>query len=276
MRALTLTLGPLLGAALGCAERTAPPGPPQTTPGPEINVTGPDAPPAPSTAETAARPSDPRVQTIGRSIRGAAIEMHTLGRGPVETLIFAGIHGDERNSAELAELLVAHLRANPAAGNGRGVAIIPRANPDGLARGTRGNANGVDLNRNFPASNWRPAGRGRRHGTHAASEPETRALIAVMERLRPARIVSIHAIHGGRECNNFDGPARHLAERMTALNGYPTKASIGYPTPGSFGSWAGIDRRIPTVTLELPRSRTGRQCWPQQRAALLAVIGAGG
>ena len=52
---------------------------------------------------------------------------------------------------------------------------------------------------------------------------------------------------------------------MTSHNGYPTMASIGYPTPGSLGSWAGIDRGIPIITLELPARETGPAAWERNR-----------
>ena len=38
---------------------------------------------------------------------------------------------------------------------------------------------------------------------------------------------------------------------MSEIINYPTESSIGYPTPGSFGTWAGVERDIPTITLEL-------------------------
>ena len=56
------------------------------------------------------------------------------------------------------------------------------------------------------------------------------------------------------------------------LNGYPLSASMGYPTPGSLGSWAGVDRRIPTVTLELPRNLDENRCWEHNAAAVLAFV----
>jgi murein tripeptide amidase MpaA len=71
--------------------------------------------------------------------------------------------------------------------------ILAEANPDGLLTGRRTNANGVDVNRNFPARNWRRF----KHplfdnGPSPASEPETRAILAAIEEMRPGRIVSIH------------------------------------------------------------------------------------
>jgi protein MpaA len=121
---------------------------------------------------------------------------------------------------------------------------------------TRVNANKVDLNRNWPTQNWREntetPGSPYFGGPVAASEPETRALMGLMDQLQPRVIVSIHSPY---RVVNFDGPqpqTLQLAEAMAARNGYPVTASIGYPTPGSFGNWAGVERQIPTITLELP------------------------
>lgn len=210
---------------------------------------------------------------LGRAVNGAPLALQIFGDGPDAVLIFGGIHGDEPSSASLALALVAHLRDHPEAYAGRTVAILPVANPDGLAAGTRGNAHGVDLNRNFPAENWKK--HGRRNGAAPASEPETQALMRALLVVQPRRIVSIHSIQRGKQCNNYDGPAEALARRMAAHNGYPVRPAMGYPTPGSFGSWAGIERGIPTITLELPDDATGTQCWKENRDALLAFIAGG-
>jgi protein MpaA len=93
--------------------------------------------------------------------------------------------------------------------------------------------------------------------------------------LQPVAIVAIHSITRGRQCNNFDGPAEELARRMADKNGYPVRKSIGYPTPGSFGSWAGLDRQIPTITLELPHDQDGESAWSDNRDALLEFVRAG-
>ena len=155
---------------------------------------------------------------------------------------------------------------------GATVGVIPLANPDGVALRTRTNANGVDCNRNFPATNSRTTRPGRNHaGPSPASEPETRAVMRAVETLRPTRVVSIHS---PLRCNNYDGPpaALAVAQLMSRHNGYPVEASIGYATPGSFGTWAGVDRGIPVVTLELPPHTPGERAWTENRDALLAVI----
>ncbi len=224
--------------------------------------------PAPPAAQPAVR-----TVTMGRSVKGVPLVLEFFGDGPDRVLIFGGIHGNEPTSAAVARSLANHLRVNWDLFAGRTVAILAEANPDGLAARRRTNARGVDLNRNFPARNWQPAsGKEVRHGSRPASEPETRVIVRAIEIVRPHRILAIHSTGRGRHCNNYDGPAHQLAEQMARCNGYPVRASMGYPTPGSFGSWAGKDQGIPTITLELPRDRSGAQCWRENASALLAFV----
>ncbi len=211
---------------------------------------------------------------LGRSVKDKPIEMHVLGEtGPV-VLVFAGIHGDEPESVELARRWVGHLRSRPDLLKGRRVAVIPLVNPDGLAVGTRANAKSVDCNRNFPARNWAKTSPWDRYwgGYKPASQPETRAVMRAVTLMEPDRVISIHSISDDRQCNNYDGPGQSLAKVMSAANGYPATATIGYDTPGSFGSWAGDDRKIPTVTLELPAGGDADAIWKANRTALEAAL----
>ena len=228
--------------------------------------------PPPVAAEP--RTPEPRTVLLGPSVKGEPILMHLFGNGPDVTLIFCAIHGDETTAAFVGRKLLEELRKTPLSHSGSAVALLPITNPGGVAAGTRTNANGIDCNRNFPASNWkrRPGLLRSNPGARPASEPETLAVMKAVEVTKPARIVSVHS---GLRCNNYDGPAADLAELMAGHNGYPVRASVGYPTPGSFGSWAGIDLGIPVVTLEMPRHNDGERAWAENRAGLLAVIGGG-
>ena len=238
------------------------------------------APPRSSAPVAAARNATaPRTIVLGHSVQGRPIELFLFGDdaspggGPaVTTLVFAAIHGDEPSAAHVGRKLVEHLRGNPDDVDGCVVGVIPIANPDGVLARSRTNANGVDCNRNFPASNWRPTRPGRNStGPSPASEPETRAVMQAMTTLRPARVISIHS---PLRCNNHDGPpaALALAQLMAKHNGYPVQSSISYATPGSFGTWAGVDRGIPVVTLELPPHTPGERAWTQNKTALLESI----
>lgn len=236
-------------------------------------IAAPTATVAPVPAPEPPRVAAPEVVLLGYSVQGVPITMHVFGTRGRAALIFGAIHGSEPNSGHLARHLLDYLLENPAAYAERRVAVIPVTNPDGLVRTRRLNEHQIDLNRNFPASNWKVTKPGATFGGEKpASEPETQAIIKAVELLEPDRIVSIHAITRGRECNNYDGPGSELAEAMKVQNGYRVAKTIGYPTPGSFGSWAGVDRQIPTITLELPVDLPGEECWKKHRAALLAVI----
>ena len=229
--------------------------------------------PVPAATPLTPQVATPEVVLLGYSVQGVPITMHVFGTQGRAALIFGAIHGSEPNSGQLARHLLDYLLEHPAAYAQRRVAVIPVTNPDGLVRTRRWNEHQIDLNRNFPATNWKASPRGGTFGgDQPASEPETRAIIKAVELLDPDRIVSIHAITNGRECNNYDGPGAELAAVMKMQNGYRLTKSIGYPTPGSFGSWAGTDRQIPTITLELPINLPGDECWKKHRAALLAVI----
>ena len=212
---------------------------------------------------------------LGTSVDGSALSMTILRGGPESVLVIGGVHGNEQTSVDVASGLLELLRAQPELAGGKTIAIYPNANPDGYARNSRFNANQIDVNRNFAAANFKPAMQaGLRSGSAPNSEPETRAIVRAIEVTKPSLLISIHSTSRGRHCNNWDGPAQHVAELMSKLNGYPPAATIGYPTPGSLGSYAGIDRQIPMITLELPRDAPGAQAWHENRDALLAAIAA--
>lgn len=133
--------------------------------------------------------------------------------------------------------------------------FIPCLNPDGLQNNTRTNANGVDLNRNFPTLNWGEdtSGAGDNSsdyygGSSAASEIETQFLIDTIKKYSPSLVITLHAPY---KIVNYDGPAEEIAQKISKIINYPVEASIGYPTPGSFGTYCGVERQIPTITLEL-------------------------
>jgi murein peptide amidase A len=231
-------------------------------------------PPATTPLPLTTRPSKPATplasilrSDIGTSVEGRPIGMIRFGEGNDPVLIIAAIHGDEPTSEYVAQRLIEVL----AASHESGVAVVPCANPDGLASHRRTNAHGVDLNRNFPAANWKRTPRGAYFGgRRPLSEPESIALQKAIETLKPRLIISIHSMQN--PCDNFDGPGEPIAQLMSQSNGYPVRPNIGYPTPGSLGSWAGIDRQIPIITLELPRAQAGDEAWLANREALLNAI----
>ncbi|MEM6333796.1 MAG: M14 family murein peptide amidase A [Planctomycetota bacterium] len=269
-------LAPLLAlfaavALLGCATDPAPTSHTLTPPADTALAPRPTADEPLSVTLDADRAID--FVLLGHSVQNRPITMYRFGTAGPSLLIFGGIHGDEPTSETLARDLVHHLHQHPHLYADRRIAVLPAANPDGLLAGTRTNVNAVDCNRNFPTDNWHlHPSRPNRYGSAPASEPETRAILAAVELTQPVRIISIHSTGSFPKCNNYDGPATALAQAMAEHNGYPVEADLGYATPGSFGTWAGDERQIPTITLELDRDDSAQTAWKENREALIAFI----
>jgi hypothetical protein len=191
-----------------------------------------------------------------------------VGTGPRRALWIGGIHGDEREGAVATSALPAAFLAVPGAAERATLYVLEDANPDGTALHVRGNANGVDLNRNWPARNFAAE---RRNGQKPLSQPEAAALHDWMLAIEPQVVIVAHAWRG-EYFINYDGPGGELAELFSRRSGYPVRPSAAIaPTPGSLGSWAG-DRGIPILTLEYLRGRNPEDAWQETRAAILAVI----
>lgn len=182
---------------------------------------------------------------LGRSVEGRPLVAHALGSGSTAVAIVATIHGDEWAGTPLLAELERFLHRHPDRLEGLTLHLLPMANPDGFAARRRTNARGVDLNRNYPAANHRASDR---HGAQPLSEPEARALASWIETVAPRLVVSLHQ---PLECVDWDGPAEALARRMAAASGLPAR-KLG-SRPGSLGSWVGVDRQTPIITVELPR-----------------------
>lgn len=189
----------------------------------------------------------------GRSVEGRPLLVSKYGDGPKCVLVLGAIHGNEAGSHILARDLEAWLAAHPEVHKGLRVVFSSPVNPDGLVRGTRSNARGIDLNRNFPATTFRPS-RGR--GAKPLCEPESRFVMKLIQEHDPALIISVHQ---PRRSVNWDGPAAPLAREMAVRTGYRLEASVGYSTPGSLGSYFGKDLKRPIITLELPRRRSAQK-----------------
>jgi murein peptide amidase A len=204
---------------------------------------------------------------IGRSTLGRPIFAQRFGGPGAPLLVMGGIHGDEPAGVELLVELCERLRGVEAPLEGPPLWLLPAANPDGLARNRKNSERDVDLNRNFPAGSFTTAHEpGYFPGPSPLSEPETQAIAALIAREPIQAAVAVHAPFA---CVNYDGPAAAWAEWVAAACGWPARGEIGYPTPGSFGSWLGVDRGLPVLTLELPAGPLSR-FRPQATAALEA------
>jgi protein MpaA len=207
---------------------------------------------------------------IGKSVQGRDIRCRIFGDGAETILFVAAIHGTEPAGTGLVDRLAEYLQANRNLLTGKQVILVPVANPDGISLGTRGNARGVDLNRNFEAANRENS---RQYGMVGLSEPESRALHGLIVTYRPDWIVSIHQpLH----CIDYDGPASGLARAMSAQCDLPVQ-KLG-ARPGSLGAYAGVTLGIPIVTLELPYqagSWSKETLWQRYGKALVAAVSYG-
>jgi predicted deacylase len=203
------------------------------------------------------------------SVLGRDLNYWVLGDGPTTIFMLGGMHGDEVSSSEVVYDFLAHVLRYPDALASLRVVVVPEVNPDGLAALTRCNERGVDINRNFPASNWDAKSRLviNAPGEYPESEPETRFVLDLLERYPPDCVVVTHA---AAACVNWDGPAKPLARALSLESRLPMRSSLGYATPGSLGNYLGADRAVPTITLELAHKEPNEKT--RERRTLLKVL----
>ena len=190
---------------------------------------------------------------------------------PVDGLLVAAQHGEEAETGLLARRLLERVR-----GDETRWAVVQVANPDGLLNGTRQNAAGVDLNRNFPGPSWSPdpsftfppgidpelrelPNRTSRSspGPEPASEPETRALMALVEELRPKLVLDLHApieLILVRET-----VPREPIEMLAAAAELDVHTELSVPSPGAFDEWL-TEQGIPAIVYEVEHAGLPQLC----------------
>ncbi|MCB1173680.1 MAG: DUF2817 domain-containing protein [Leptospiraceae bacterium] len=211
--------------------------------------------------------------SIASTAQGLPIELTCIGTGELPVLLIGGVHGNESEGFLFAERLQKELLTDETALHpGLRLYICPRLNPDGCQRLRRTNQNNVDLNRNLPTKDWQSDFENVKYypGPSAGSELESRITLDMVQAIQPACIISLHSYENAMI--NYNGPCLALAERMSSFCGLPPKGDIGYPTPGSLGTWAGWERQIPTITLEVLRGQEPDAVWSQHRTGVLKAI----
>ena len=202
-----------------------------------------------------------RVVMLGRSRDSRPIRAIEVG-DPAGTrvLVVGCIHGNEPAGIAIAQRLARSLP------RGVDLWIIPVLNPDGLAADTRGNAHGVDLNRNFPWR-WRPLSGVYESGPKPLSEPEARIAYNLILRLRPH--ISIW-FHQHLDMIWASGGIRRIEHRFAQLSGLPYHAMP--PLAGSAISWQNHTLTGTTAfAAELPAGRPGPATIDRYVRAVLAV-----
>jgi protein MpaA len=150
---------------------------------------------------------------FGRSVLGRPIVAWSFGpdSAPRKILIVGVIHGNET-----AGLGIIHALMGTHVPKGVQLWLVPEMNPDGAALDTRQNAHGVDLNRNFPFQ-WQFITEPVYYsGTHPVSEPETRAAMRLIRRIKPAVTIWYHQ---HMDLVDESGGDRGVARRYAQLAG---------------------------------------------------------
>jgi protein MpaA len=196
-----------------------------------------------------------------KSVRGYPLYVRDVSapNAKLRVLVTGAIHGDELSASSLALHWIRLAQTEPMQ-TAQPVhwRFIPMLNPDGVLSNPprRVNANGVDLNRNFPTPNWERDAASywekrtkkdprRWPGPKPLSEPESRFLHEQMQAFKPHLIVAIHAPYGVLD---FDGPSVPPS-RLGRL--YLDQVGI---FPGSLGNYGGVHKGVPVVTIELPNA----------------------
>lgn len=166
-------------------------------------------------------------------------------------MVISLIHGDETIAGNLGRFWIERLTKIDSRNNWR---IIPVANPDGVKNNTRINANGVDLNRNFPTVDWTSDAHKiwekqtkknprRFPGYSPGSEVETQCLVKHLDEYNPSFVISIHT---PLNVLDFDGPKIKSKPQFEYL---PWKTLGNFP--GSLGRYLWVERAKPVLTTEL-------------------------
>jgi predicted deacylase len=211
---------------------------------------------------------------VGTSVQGRPLEVTRIGNGDrVALVIVGGIHGDEGNTEALVRGLMEQYTSAPGLVPPEfALYFLPTMNPDGLAAGTRQNANQVDLNRNWPTDDWQTdaartsgivPGSG---GTAPGSEPEIQTISRwLLDTVKPSAqevwLLSYHSayppdggVQPGYPVYGTPSPqADKLAQRVADLSGYtylPTWPT-DYPFTGELIHWCDVNG-IWAADVELP------------------------
>lgn len=206
-------------------------------------------------------------RVIGHSVEGRSIKAFRIGdpTSPRKAVFIATMHGNEAGPARILRDLRDGRRIH-----GADVWVVPTLNPDGLARHSRRNAHGVDLNRNFPVR-WIPQGGAYYSGPGPASEPETQAMMAFLTEIRPRWVVSFHQPLFGVDRSYVK--TRTLARRLSRNLDLPRKRfSCNNGCHGTMTQWFNLRLSGAAITVEYGHHLSRRQAHRTGPRGLLRTI----
>lgn len=187
----------------------------------------------------------------GKSVEGNEIEVFKSDvSGDKYVYLMAGTHGDEVEGVFVLQKLFEWLKEDHTLKD-IPLIVLPILNPDGYRMASRVNSQGVDLNRNYPTEDWSGEYTQDKYnpGSGPLSEPENVFLDKLFHKYHPGVILSFHS---WKPILNFNGDAQDIADYLSSYNQYPVAGNIGYPTPGSLGTYAPEKYGSPVLTFECP------------------------
>lgn len=202
-------------------------------------------------------------ETFGRSLEHRALRLTRVGdpAAPHVVLVVGCIHGSER-----AGIAVTRALRDATPPRGTQLLLVDTVNPDGSLRGRRGNAHGVDLNRNFPWG-WRPLEGLYASGSRASSEPETRAIERLVLRERPDVSVWFH-----QHLNWVDLQRGSNVRLMRRYARVTSMRAVRTPVlPGTVARWENHRLRGSAFVVELPAGQLSAARSAVHARAVLAV-----
>jgi predicted deacylase len=213
-------------------------------------------------------------RVIGASVDGRDILAYHLGEparpGVPKVLLISSMHGDEQATRHI---LFGLKDGEPVVGID--LWIVPTYNPDGVAANTRKNAHGVDLNRNYPYK-WKDLDGGYESGPTPASEPETKAMMRFLRKVRPDYILSFHQPLQGVDT---DTKKPMFARRVARKLHLPAKTlDCGSVCHGTMTMWFNHNFRGTAMTVEYgahPKKSYLRGTVPQQVLSIFPGAGYG-
>lgn len=187
----------------------------------------------------------------GTSVHGEEIKaFKTDTKSKKYIYLIAGTHGDEVEGVYVLKELFKWLKEDDEMDD-QPIVVVPILNLDGYKAGTRVNAHAVDLNRNYPTKDWTHDHKKEKYnpGPTALSEPENQFLDELFQDYKPGIVLSFHS---WKPMINYNGDSKDIAEFLNKYNNYEVAADIGYPTPGSLGTYVPEKYGAGVITFECP------------------------
>lgn len=210
----------------------------------------------------------------GKSVEGNTIEAFKSDIKAEKYLyLIAGTHGDEVEGVYVLKELFDWLKDEHKISD-IPVVVVPILNVDGYRSSSRVNSHAVDLNRNYPSSNWSDKSKKEKYypGPSPLSEPENQFLVKLFDKFNPGLVLSFHS---WKALLNYNGEIQDIANYLSSHNEYETAGDVGYPTPGSLGCFVPEKYDCGVLTFECPLLAEGKslkEIWNENAEGLKSLL----